>query len=179
MKSLVFVCLVAFVSLPTCGLADTWIDPSFKEMLEQSDLIGVFRVVEGGAFKARLIPVSVYKGKATGEIWIGGFSNKYGPIDTMAVGESYLLFLNKVKKHKSRYGSSSNAGDQSIAQASYDASLFVRGQKNGYFVPTPTSGEYHVIDNKVFIDLAEINNKIGAGANLPLLPGTSLPLMKC
>lgn len=160
MKPLVFACLIAFVSFPTCALADTWIDPSVKEMLEQSDLIGVFHVVEGGAFKARLIPVTVYKGKVTGEIWVGGFSNKYGPIDTMTVGESYLLFLNKVKKYKSRYGSSSNAGDQSIAQTSYEASLFVRSQKNGYFVPTPTSGEYHVIDDKVFIDLAEINNRI-------------------
>lgn len=141
-------------------MADTWRDPSFREMLEQSDLIGVFRVVEGGIFKARLVPVSIYKGKVSGEVWIGGFSNRYGPIDTLAVGQSYLLFINKVKKHKSRYGSSSNAGNQIISQASYEASIFVRSQKNGYFVPTPTSGEYRVVNEKVFIDLAEVNDKI-------------------
>lgn len=141
-------------------MADTWYDPSFKEMMANSDLIGVFRVVEGGSFKARLVPVTVYKGKVTGEIWIGGFSNKYGPIDSLAVGQTYLLFINKVKKHKSRYGSWSNAGNQSIAQVSYEASAFVRSQKNGYFVPTPTSGEYRVIDDEAFIDLAGINDSI-------------------
>jgi hypothetical protein len=160
MKTLYHVCLIFLVSLPTNLKADTWYDPSFREMMTTSDLIGVFRVVEGGSFKARLVPVTVYKGKITGEIWIGGFSNKYGPIDSLAVGESYLLFINKVKKHKSRYGSSSHAGNQGIAQASYEASAFVRGQKNGYFVPTPTSGEYPVVDGKVFLDLAEINENV-------------------
>jgi hypothetical protein len=160
MKPLVLACLISLVSVPTSLMADTWFDPSFREMMENSDLIGVFRVVEGGTFKARLVPVTVYKGKVIGEIWIGGFSNKYGPIDTLAVGQSYLLFINKVKKHKSRYGSTSNVGNQSVAQASYEASVFVRSQKNGYFVPTPTSGEYRVIDDNVFIDLAEVNNNI-------------------
>lgn len=160
MKHLVLACLILLVSLPTLLMADTWYDLSFREMMANSDLIGVFRVVEGGSFKARLVPVTVYKGKVTGEIWIGGFSNKYGPIDSLAVGQTYLLFINKVKKHKSRYGSWSNAGNQSIAQASYEASTFVRSRKNGYFVPTPTSGEYRVIDDKAFIDLAEINDNI-------------------
>lgn len=160
MKRLALACLISLVSLPISLMADTWYDPSFKEMMANSDLIGVFRVVEGGSFKARLVPVTVYKGKVTGEIWIGGFSNKYGPIDSLAVGETYLLFINKVKKHKSRYGSWSNAGNQSIAKASYEASAFVRSQRNGYFVPTPTSGEYRVIDDKAFIDLAGINDNI-------------------
>jgi hypothetical protein len=160
MKPLALACLISLISIPTSVIADTWYDPSFREMMEQSDLIGVFRVVEGGTFKARLVPVSIYKGKVSGEIWIGGFSNKYGPIDTLAVGESYLLFINKVKKYKSRYGSSSNAGNQSIAQASYEASVFVRSQRNGYFVPTPTSGEYRIVEDRVFIDLAEINDDI-------------------
>jgi hypothetical protein len=160
MKPLLLACLISFVCIPNALMADTWRDPSFKEMMEQSELIGVFRVVEGGAFKARLVPVSIYKGRVSGEIWIGGFSNKYGPIDTLEIGQSYLLFINNVKRHKSRYGSSSNAGNQTIAQASYEASVFVRSQKNGYFVPTPTSGEYRVVDDKVFIDLSEVNNRI-------------------
>jgi hypothetical protein len=160
MKTLVIACLISLVSAPSLLMADTWRDPSFREMMEQSDLIGVFRVVEGGSFKARLVPVSLYKGKVTGEIWVGGFSNKYGPIDTLEVGQSYLLFITKVKKYKSRYGSSSNAGDQTIAQASYEAAVFVRSQKYGYFVPTPTSGEYRVINNMVFIDLAEVNSEV-------------------
>src|SRR5687768_1644702 len=92
MKPLVFACLISIVSIPISLMADTWYDPSFREMMEQSDLIGVFRVVEGGTFKARLVPVSIYKGKVSGEIWIGGFSNKYGPIDTLEIGQSYLLF---------------------------------------------------------------------------------------
>lgn len=160
MKSFILACLISLVFSSTSLMADTWTDPSFKEMMERSDLIGVFRVVEGGSFKARLVPVSIYKGRVAGEIWIGGFSNKYGPIDTLEVGHSYLLFINKVKRYKSRYGSSSNAGDQSIAQASYEASVFVRSQQNGYFVPTPTAGEYRVVNDKVFIDLAEVNEDV-------------------
>ena len=99
MKSLALAYYLLFlVLMPASLMADTWRDPSFKEMIERSDLIGVFRVVEGGTFKARLVPVSVYKGNVSGEIWIGGFSNKYRPIDTLAIGQSYLLFINKVKK---------------------------------------------------------------------------------
>lgn len=160
MRPVLLACLIFLLIIPSLLRADTWRDPSIKEMMDQSDVIGVFRVVEGGAFKARLVPVSIYKGRVSGEIWIGGFSNKYGPIDTLEVGQSYVLFINKVRKHKSRYGSSSNAGNQAIAQASYEASLFVRSQKNGYFVPTPTSGEYRVAEDRVFIDLPEVNHKI-------------------
>jgi hypothetical protein len=160
MKPLAFATLMALTLTPGVVFADTWYDPSFRQMIKESDVIGLFRVVEGGTFKARLTPLTLYKGKLKGEIWIGGFSNKYGPIDTLAVGETYVLFVTKVKNHKSKYGSSSNFGDQTIAQAAYDASLFVRSQKNGYFVPTPTSGEYPVIDDKVFVDLADINERI-------------------
>jgi hypothetical protein len=61
--------------------SDTWTDPTFAEMLEESDVIGLFQVVDGGPFKAKLKAVKLFKGDVRGEIWLGGFSNKYGPID--------------------------------------------------------------------------------------------------
>jgi hypothetical protein len=161
MKPLLLAFLFATLT-PACALADSWDDPSVKEMFETSEVIGVFRVVEAGSFKARLIAVKVYKGKVDADIWLGGFSNKYGPIDSMAIGESYLLFINRVARHRNSFRSLSNSGNQTIAAAAAEAASFVYSQKNGYYVPTPTSGEYRVIEDKVVFDLAGVNNEIAA-----------------
>jgi hypothetical protein len=158
MKSLTIACLISLAVFSfTDTHADTWLDPSFREMIETCDVIGVFRVVEGGTFKAKLVPVSIYKGKVKGEIWLGGFSNRYGPIDTLSVGEVYVLFVTRAKDRKSRYVSSSN---KSVMPEAYEAALYVMHQKNGYFVPTPTSGEYKVINDKVFLPLADLPDRV-------------------
>jgi hypothetical protein len=165
MKSLALAWFATLILWPASLRADTWRDPSFREMIAQADVIGLFKVVEGGSFKARLTPVAIYKGKVDGEIWLGGFSNKYGPIDTFSAGQLYLLFVNRYNDYKSAFMSSSNFGKQSVARKAFEAFEFVASQPNGYMVPTPTAGEYRVRKGNVFLDLAEVNTVI---AGIPL-----------
>ena len=80
----------------TKAKADTWFDPSWKIMLDSSDLVAIVQYTGHGKFRASAKILTVYKGrlKTADEIWISGFSNRYGPIDKMRKGDKYLVFLN-------------------------------------------------------------------------------------
>lgn len=136
------------------AFADTWTDPDWDEMITKSDLIGQFEVLEGGTFKAKLKPIHLYKGELPfPDIWLMGFSNKYGPIDSLAPGERYMLFVIKTGEYKGRYGSMSFSAEAGIMQKSASAAEFVLTQPNGYTVWTPTSGEYLIEASKVYCRL--------------------------
>src|SRR5690606_2981464 len=75
--------------------ADSWIDPDWKEMIDSSDVIALVEYTSEGDFRAKAKPLTIYKGQLnTSEIWISGFSNRYGPIDKMSPGDKYIVFLN-------------------------------------------------------------------------------------
>lgn len=139
--------------------ADTWTDPTMTEMINQSDVIGVFRVVAGGPFKAYLVPLKLFKGTVSGKVWLTGYSNKYGPITVLRPGETYFLFINKYENHKSRFHSSSNFGRRFVTRKIYNAYDFVSEKKNGYLVPTPTSGLYRIKHKQIYIDVTQVNYK--------------------
>ena len=121
----IFICL-AFLYVLTCpAKADTWTDPTMAEMIEESDLIGVFRVVVGGVFKASVKPVKLYKGNAGGNIWLTGFSNTYGPFNVLRPGELYFLFITRYKTTKGRFHSSSHNGRRIVMRGLYNAHTFV------------------------------------------------------
>ncbi|WP_162055456.1 HEAT repeat domain-containing protein [Pontibacter pamirensis] len=89
------ICLFLLLSF-TYVKADTWHDPAWQTMIDSSDVIGLFQITGEGDFRARAKLLKSYKGiLEKDEIWISGFSNRYGPIDTMRTGEKYILFLNK------------------------------------------------------------------------------------
>ena len=76
--------------------ADSWVDPSWKEMLDSSEVIALIQYTSNGDFRASAKILNIYKGqlKIGDEIWVSGFSNRYGPIDKMKTGDKYLVFLN-------------------------------------------------------------------------------------
>jgi hypothetical protein len=75
--------------------ADQWTDPSWKEMIDSSDVIALVEYTSRGDFRAQAKPIIIYKGELKARlIWISGFSNRYGPIDKMRPGDRYIVFLN-------------------------------------------------------------------------------------
>src|SRR5947207_1158200 len=76
--------------------ADSWVDPTWKRMLDSSDVIALIQYTSKGDFRASAKILTIYKGqlKPGDEVWISGFSNRYGPIDKMSKGDKYLIFLN-------------------------------------------------------------------------------------
>ncbi len=155
MRSILF-SISCFVS--TLAIADTWSDPDWKRMLNESHVITIARVVEGGDFKAKFKILEILKGQiSTKEIWVTGFSNKYGPIDNMRIGQKYCLFLFKSdsSKYNSPYRSSSNNAGKKTTKRAYESFNFVMSQPNGYYTWTPTAGTYRIRGNRIKYDLLQ------------------------
>lgn len=146
---------IILLFLPTALLkADTWTDPTWEEMINKSNFIAYVEVVEGGVFKAKVRPYKIFKGRVNSdEIWITGFSNKYGPFDTLKVGQKYCVFLFETKRYRSRFNSMSGFADTTIMNLARKSYIEVINDKNGYLVWTPTSGELLIENDSIHYDL--------------------------
>ena len=99
MKRLTIILTILLFTISTLQVkADSWIDPEWKEMIDSSDVVALIEYTSNGDFRAKAKLLTIYKGQLnTDEIWISGFSNRYGPIDKMSSGEQYIVFLNHYK----------------------------------------------------------------------------------
>ena len=61
-------------------------------MLDSSEVVAMIQYTSNGSFRASAKVLAVYKGdlKTGDEIWISGFSNRYGPIDKVRYGDKYF-----------------------------------------------------------------------------------------
>ncbi len=99
MKKLLFIFFLTFIHLT--AKADSWTDPSWEKMIAESDAIALVEYISNGDFRAQAKIIKIYKGKVNSDIiWISGFSNRYGPIDKMKIGDRFIVFLNKNKPSK-------------------------------------------------------------------------------
>ncbi len=132
--------------------ADSWRDPTWKVMIDSSDVIALIEYTSKGKFKAKAKPLTVYKGQVTAqEIWISGFSNRYGPIDSVDVGDQYIVFLKLLEPNYSPgYWNKKPKEDQ--RQIEYKEAI---KSSRAYYVPTPTSGDLKVKGDKVQYDLLQ------------------------
>jgi hypothetical protein len=145
--------IIIFISITVQSKADMWTDPTWKEMLDTSEVIALVQYTTKGDFRAEAKVLTVYKGNLkTGDmIWISGFSNRYGPIDKMNKGDRYLVFLTLYAPD--------NKGI-----ASYDKELktrpelkdYVAAYKNSkaYGVWSATAGDLKVKDKTLQYDLS-------------------------
>src|SRR5688572_20084408 len=136
---LTIVCLIFAVKTK----ADSWIDPTWKEMLDSSEVIAIVQYNGKGDFRARAKVLTIYKGqlKTGDEIWISGFSNRYGPIDRMRRGDKYLVFLNLNQPDEK--GIEYWTEESKIKPQLKD---YVEAYKDNkaYYVWTPTSGDLRI-----------------------------------
>ncbi|WP_026704368.1 HEAT repeat domain-containing protein [Flavobacterium soli] len=134
--------------------ADSWIDPSWKKMLDDSDQIALVEYSSDGEFRANAKVITTYKGTLNEgeEIWISGFSNRYGPIDKMTKGSRYLVFLNLNKPNKENL----DYWKEKLIEEP-DLKNFVNAYKNkkSFYVWSPTSGDLKVEDKKIQYDLIQ------------------------
>lgn len=133
--------------------ADSWIDPEWKEMIDSSDVIALVEYTSEGDFQAKAKTIKIYKGSLeANEIWVSGFSNRYGPIDKMSIGDQYIVFLNHYKPYERslRYWEERTKEEPELN--SYYKAL---KKGNVYFVWSPTSGDLKVEGNKVQYDLLQ------------------------
>jgi len=134
--------------------ADSWTDPTWKRMLDSSDVIALVQYTSNGDFRASAKILTTYKGhlKPGDEIFISGFSNRYGPIDKMKKDDRYLVFLNFNEPTTSRL-------EYWNEELEREAELkdFVEAYKNrrAYYVWSPTSGDLKVKGKKVQYDLTQ------------------------
>ncbi|QNR24547.1 HEAT repeat domain-containing protein [Croceimicrobium hydrocarbonivorans] len=133
--------------------ADSWKDPEWKEMIDNSDVIALVEYISEGDFRAKARPLSIYKGKlSTDEIWISGFSNRYGPIDKMSPGDKYIVFLNfyEATERALEYWQEQIIEDPNLTEY-YEA---LRTGK-AFYVWTATSGDLRVKGETVQYDLLQ------------------------
>jgi hypothetical protein len=146
--------IIAFLTLNLQAKADSWIDPSWKRMLDSSDIIASIEYTCNGDFRASAKILSIYKGKLKvgDEIWISGFSNRYGPIDKMNMGDKFLVFLNfnEPSERNLKYWTEELSKKPEL-------SGFVSAYKNGiaYSVWSPTSGDLKISGKKIQYDLTQ------------------------
>lgn len=144
----------ACLILTLTAKADSWRDPDWKQMLDSSDVIALVEYTSNGDFRASARILTIYKGqyKVGDNIWISGFSNRYGPIDKMSIGDKYLVFLN-------RYEPSESTIDYWNKELKKQPEVkdFVKAlkERNVLYVWSPTSGDLKVRGNKVQYDLIQ------------------------
>lgn len=133
--------------------ADQWTDPSWKEMIDSSDVIALIEYTSRGDFRAQAKPIIIYKGELKARlIWISGFSNRYGPIDKMRPGDRYIVFL----KFYEPTGSTVRYWTEQIGEKPELEDYFEALKAgNAYYVWSPTSGDLKVQGRKVQYDLLQ------------------------
>lgn len=134
--------------------ADSWVDPSWKRMLDSSDVVALIQYTSEGDFRASAKILKIYKGqqKTGDEIYISGFSNRYGPIDKMSMGDMYIVFLNfnQPVENRIEYWNEELKTKPELKE-------YVEAFKNNkaYYVWSPTSGDLKINNNKVQYDLIQ------------------------
>ena len=151
MKHLILIILLTCFHLT--ANADQWTDPSWKKMIAESDAIALVEYISDGDFRAQAKILKIYKGKVSSElIWISGFSNRYGPIDHMNIGDQFIVFLksNRPSKRNLEYWEEEIQEDKELIP-------YVDAIKKGnaYYIWTPTSGDLKVKSKKVQYDLLQ------------------------
>lgn len=134
--------------------ADSWVDPTWKEMLDSSDVIALIQYTSDGNFRASAKILNSYKGllKAGDEIWVSGFSNRFGPIDTMSKGDTYLVFLNlyePTEKGVERWN------EELVNRPERKDFIEALKSRKVFYVWSPTSGDLLVIGEKIQYDFTQ------------------------
>jgi len=134
--------------------ADSWVDPTWKRMLDSSDVVALIQYTGKGDFRASAKILTIYKGqlKLGDEIYIAGFSNRYGPIDKMSKGDKYLVFLNFNQPDEKRI----EYWNEEL-KTKPELKDYVEAYKNNkaYYVWSPTSGDLKIKGKKVQYDLIQ------------------------
>lgn len=134
--------------------ADSWVDPTWKRMLDSSDVVALIQYTSKGDFRASAKILTIYKGqlKTGDEIYISGFSNRYGPIDKMSKGDKYLVFLNFNQPDEKRI----EYWNEEL-KTKPELKDYVDAYKNNkaYYVWSPTSGDLKIKGKKVQYDLIQ------------------------
>lgn len=129
-------------------LADTWEDPTWKRMLDGSDVIALIQYTGDGDFRAPAKILRSYKGGliAGNQIWISGFSSRYGPTDVMRKGDRYVVFLNL---HEPNDKGIEYFTDKVKGNPDLRGYIEAYKKKKAYLIWTPTAGDLKVHGNTV------------------------------
>jgi hypothetical protein len=143
-----------FLSFSFQAKSDTWVDPTWKVMLDSSNVIALVQYSSKGDFRASAKILTIYKGelKVGDEIWISGFSNRYGPIDKVSKGDKYLVFLNLNKPTEK--GLEYWNGELNT-KPELKAYIEAYKENKAYRVWSPTSGDLKVRGKEVQYDLIQ------------------------
>lgn len=149
MKAQIF--LILFFILPSTLLSDSWSDPSWEAMIKDSEVIALIEYASNGDFQAKAKIKKIYKGEVPfEEIWISGFSNRYGPIDKVRSREKFVVFL----CHDTFSESDKEHLEDRINENPRLKDFYTAWSEGKvYDVSTPTSGDLKVRGNKVQYDL--------------------------
>ncbi|MFN8358776.1 MAG: HEAT repeat domain-containing protein [Candidatus Kapaibacterium sp.] len=149
MKKLIhFLCLLLSICFSAESSADSWFDPTWKDMLDKSDVVALVKFISDGDFHAKAHIEKIYKGNrsAGDEIMISGFSNRYGPINRMSIGDVYLVFLKFYEPTSERIEYYKKELDKKPELREYAEAY---SNSNVYSVSSPTSGFLYVRGTKI------------------------------
>lgn len=145
---------IIFLTLTVVAKADSWIDPTWKKMLDSSDVIALVEYTSNGDFRASARILNIYTGQLTigDEIFVSGFSNRYGPIDKMKKGDRYVVFLN--------FNQPTEKGieyweKESVSKPELKTYVNAYKKNKAYYVWSPTSGDLKIQGKKVQYDLTQ------------------------
>jgi len=131
--------------------ADSWTDPKWSEMIEGSDLIALVEFTSSGEFEAKAKVLTIYKGEvAEKEIWISGYSNKFGPINRKRVGDRFIVFL---RQYLVNDDSAEYLNEQLKNEPEREEYINALKSDNAYGVWTPTAGFLKITGENVKYNL--------------------------
>jgi hypothetical protein len=162
MKRASFVILIVACLFSLPSRADSWMDPTWRAMIDSADVIALVQYTRNGEFSADARVMRVYKSSPkTGDlIRVSGFSNRYGPIDRVRAGEQFIVFLSydEPSAERLKYLAEGIEGRPGMK-------AYIRALQAGrsYYVTTPTSGDLRVQGNQVQYDLRQTTFYRGQG----------------
>lgn len=159
-----YIFFLLLIALPGISKADTWLDPEFDEMIDSSIAIVLGEVKHGGTDYAEVKIIKSFKGNISlPVIYVGEFSGRLGPYDTLKAGEKYYFFF-RYKLDSAKDAEFLNKFNSRFASLQYYAGKIT--VENLYYVWTPTSGDIPFDSEGVHAHL--VFNRSYKGFNDPL-----------
>jgi hypothetical protein len=144
--------ILFFLLIATKARATLYTEPSWRDMLDNSDLVALVEYETEGSFQAKAKVLKVFKGDLVlgDHVWVSEWSKSFGSKSNMNVGQIDLIFA----KHSDWQEGRQSFWYQELASTLYrNEFLQALNTQKVFFLWAPTAGKYSVRQQEIQLNL--------------------------
>jgi hypothetical protein len=144
--------ILFFLLIATKARATLYTEPSWRDMLDNSDLVALVEYETEGSFQAKAKVLKVFKGDLVlgDHVWVSDWSKSFGSKSNMNVGQIDLIFA----KHSDWQEGRQSFWYQELASTLYrNEFLQALNTQKVFFLWAPTAGKYSVRQQEIQLNL--------------------------